>query len=873
VPSALIKRIEVLTGGASSVYGSDAIAGVVNFILDTRLDGLRIDGQSSFYQHDNRNGSGIAPLLAAGGYPVPKGSTVDGGAQDINAAFGLSGFGGRAHATVYGGYRHLSAITQDRRDYSGCSLTAAAPDAPVTCGGSPVSALGTFTTQLGGAFRPTADRLFMSPPIRFNFAPFNYFQRPGRRISAGGFADFEVSKAFHPYAELMFMEDRTTAQLAHSGDFNNTRTINCDNPLLSAQQLSLVCVNGNFVGQTPVFDDDGNLISILGTPLVFTDPVIGNSYFRASLRIGRRNIEGGPRRETNTHRDWRWVAGMKGEIADGLSYDAAYVSGSVKQRRLHDNDFLTSRLVNAVDVVTDPATGQPACRSAVTGDDPACVPWDVFALGAVSNESVDYLTVPSILAGSVSQRVATASITAELEQWGIHSPWASRGPALNAGAEYRKDRLTVDPDEHYQNADLTGFPEPILPLIGSTSVRELFGEARIPLLSHRLIEEFTIELGYRRSWHNNAGNKFTAYSYKLAGELTALRGLRFRASRQRAVRAPNIQDLFAPVAESGIFADPCVGQHPDATLEQCQRTGVTAAQYGTLVRNPFEATDGYRSIVGGFPGLAPETATTIAAGVVLQPRLLPGFTATVDWFDIKLKGFIGQIGGDLIVNTCMVTGDPYYCGRIHRDADGSLWASPDGFVDDRNANFGALRAKGIDVGASYTRGLGRLGSMDIEFNGSWMNSFSIDPGELSPTFECAGLFGQTCGTPIPRWRHNLRTTWNARNGLSLSLLWRHTSRIRADMSTDDPTMGQPFHPSVEFIKAQDYFDATVTYRAGDRYSLRLGVRNLFDREPPVILSGLFGACGPPFCNGNTFPQLYDPLGRFVFAGATINFKP
>jgi iron complex outermembrane recepter protein len=872
IPSSLIKRVEVLTGGASSVYGSDAIAGVVNFILDTRLEGVRIDGQSSFYQHDNRDGAHIRPLLQASGFGFPTGNSVDADSQDINGAYGLSFARGRGHVTVYGGYRQLSGLTQDKRDYSACTVSTGEPEEPLFCGGSPTSAEGTFATQIGGRFHATADRRFVRPPQLFNFAPANYYQRPARRYTAGAFADFDVSPAFQPYAELMFMHDKTVAQIAPSGDFSNTRSINCDNPLLSAQQLALVCTNGNFVGQTPVLDDDGNL-TILGSPRRFVDPVTGNTYLRGVLRIGRRNVEGGPRQEILTHRDWRWVVGAKGQLASGLSYDASYVSGSVKQRDVHTSDFLISRLVNAVDVITDPSTGQPACRVAVTGDDPDCIPWDVFALGAVTPQATDYLTVLAFLGGSVTQHVATASITAELEQWGIRSPWAERGPALNIGGEYRKDRLTVDPDEHYQNVDLAGFSTPVLPLVGSTSVKELFGEVRLPLVSHRWIEDLTIEAGYRRSWHDNAGHTFPASSYKIAAELAPIPGIRFRASRQRAVRAPNIQELFAAAGESGFTIDPCAGSRPAATLEQCQRSGVSASQYGTIVRNPFENEEGDRAIVGGNPDLLPERATTLALGVVLQPRFVPGFNATVDWFDIRLKGAIDQLGGDLILATCLQTGDPSFCSRVHRDAGGTLWETPEGFIDDRNANVGSLRSSGLDIGVNYSHGLGRLGTANLEFNGTWTRSLKVDPGGLAPSFDCAGLFGQTCGFPTPTWRHNARATWAMPDGLSLSLLWRHVGGLTADMTTDDPTLARPFHPLGARIKAQDYFDGTAIFSVGNRYSLRFGVRNMFDREPPLILSGQLGGCGPTFCNGNTDPQLYDPLGRFIFAGATIAFKP
>ncbi|MBV8908675.1 MAG: TonB-dependent receptor, partial [Sphingomonas sp.] len=273
------------------------------------------------------------------------------------------------------------------------------------------------------------------------------------------------------------------------------------------------------------------------------------------------------------------------------------------------------------------------------------------------------------------------------------------------------------------------------------------------------------------------------------------------------------------------------------------------------------------------PALLPEKATTMAIGVVLQPRFLPGFSGTIDWFDIRLDGGITTIGGDTIMNTCLATGDPLFCSRIHRDAGGTLWETPQGFVDDRNANVGSLKTNGIDVGASYTHRLGKLGKANFEFNGSWTHRFIIDPGGLSTPYDCAAVYGQVCGFPLPRWRHNLRSTWDMPGGVSLSVFWRHTSPIPIDQELAQALFGVTYNPAASRIRAQDFFDTTLIYRVGDRYSLRFGVRNIFDREPPILPSGQFAACGPPLCNGNTVPQLYDPLGRFFFVGATIYFKP
>lgn len=856
IPPSLISRVEVLTGGASSVYGSDALAGVVNFILDRKLNGFRLDAQASMYQHDNRGASGIRNFLDQAHYPYPKGSSADGFVADLNLAYGLPLAGGKGNLTIYTGFRKVRALPESRRDYGACTLNADTPT-ELTCGGSPVSATGSFFT-LDGEFRATPDRQFANGLEFFNYAPYNYYQRSDRRFLGGAFAQYEISDALKPFAELMWMNDRSVAQIAPSGDFGNTETINCDNPLLSAQQLSIACAPANLVGD--------------GTPTPFFDPVTGNTYFRGNLFLGRRNVEGEPRQEKLTHRYLRLVVGSKGDLSRALSYDASYMWGRVRHSNLHKNDLVIERIERALDVVPDPTTGAPACRSALTGEDSDCLPWDVFASNSVSAAAAAYLTEPSRLDGFVTQGVAQASITADLDQWGIRSPWAERGPALNMGTEYRRDRLQVSPDELRRTAALAGEGTAIVPVDAATHVAELFAEVRVPLVTKGVFEEWSVEGGYRRSWHDNGLNRLSAGSHKLAAEFAPVRGIHFRISRQRAVRAPNILELFTPLFADGLEKDPCTGTAPSASAQQCARTGVTPAQYGHVVANPFEQITGYHALAGGNASLVPERSTTRSVGVVLEPRFLPRFNATIDWFDIRVKEAIEPIGAQRILDTCLSTGDRFFCDRVHRDADGSLWLSIDGYVDNSAANIAAFKARGVDFSASYRQPLGRLGSAQFDGLATWTGRYVVDQGGLSTTYDCAGLYGQTCGLPRPEWRHSLRATWEGTNSISLSMLWRHIGAVKLDMASDNPALAKPFHPAAGQIPARDYFDLTGLFRTG-RFLLNLGVRNLFDREPPLVPTGIAGACGPPFCNGNTFPQLCDPLGRYVFAGVSVDLDP
>ncbi|HEY4071037.1 MAG TPA: TonB-dependent receptor, partial [Sphingomicrobium sp.] len=866
VPESLIKRVEVLTGGAAAVYGSDAIAGVVNFILDTDLEGFRVDGEASFFQHHNDNAADQL-LLEDSGIGVPRGNVVDGGRQNIDLAYGRKFLDGRGHIAVYAGYRQIAEIRQDSRDYSACTIGTSNQDLNIArCGGSFASFPANFFDNLNNAYQLTADQTFVPGFNLYNFGPWNFWQRPDKRYTAGGFANVELSSAIKPYVEVMYMNDRSVAQIAPSADFGNTQTVNCDNPLLSEQQHSLICRTGNFFGENPIFDREGNLLGIEGSPEPFVDPVTGQTYYQGWLAIARRNIEGGPRQADLRHESIRLLGGVTGNLGPAISYDANYLFGRVNAKQTNLNDLSVTRLFRAIDVVTDPATGEPVCRSVLTGEDPDCVPWNVFKEGGVTQAATDYLDIPSTTTGYYKQHLGTAYANVDLGQWGVFGPWADESPFINVGADFRKDTLDFEPDEVAQSGDLAGSGVIILPVHGSIDTKELFGEVRIPLVNDHLVRRLAFEGGYRRSWYTSGSNKFSTDTYKLALDLTAVDGLRFRASQQRAVRAPNLQELFTAASPDFFDRDPCVGVDPDATQEECARTGVTAAQYGHVLA-VSSAIDAYNSIDGGNPDLLPETATTRTIGVVLQPKFLRGFNATVDWWSIDLKGAIDDIGAQTIIDTCITTGDPFFCGRIHRDPNGSLWLGG-GNVDNRHANFAAKTVRGVDVEVNYSRPLGHLGSLAANFRGTHVNKWIIDFGGLSEPFDCAGLYGAPCSNPQPKWRHTARLTWNSPTGATVSANWRYIGGMKLAALDPKFNLTEFVSPLETRLKAQSFFDLTAGFDFGRRYGLRIGVNNVFDREPPRILANTPGGDGP--LNGNTYPQWYDPLGRFIFAGATVN---
>jgi len=592
IPASIVERVDVLTGGASSVYGADAVSGVVNFIMDTQFTGFRADAQYSFYQHDNSTSDQVVQELNRRNFGFPTGSTADGGTYDLSLAMGAAFDDGRGHVMAYATYRQLNPVLQGRRDYSACALTAqtvvqvaADPSRLYSCGGSGTSANGTFFTNVG-TFQVGPNRTFIPGSTPFNFAPYNYFQRPDERYTLGAFADYEISPALHPFLEVMFMDDRSLAQIAPSGNFGNTFNINCDSPLMSAQQRAIVCQAavynpldanpidanpaagpnyasnfGNLVGQTPIFGPDPDGAGPLRAPLLgftapgtFTDTVTGNPYNRGILQPLRRNVEGGGRVADLQHTDYRIVAGMRGELSSAWSYEMYYQYGRVVYAQTYLNDFSVNRLTRSLDVIDNPATVgvDPACRSALDGSDPNCVPYDIFANGQVSAASLAYLQTPGLARGNTQESIANVNMTGSLGEYGVQSPWASDGVSVNFGLEYRKESLELQTDTAFSTGDLAGQGGATLGVQGSFDVKEAFIEMRIPLVSDRpFFQELSFGAGYRYSHYEvpgNAaapnGNSFNTDTYKFEGDWAPIRDIRFRASYNRAVRAPNVSELF-----------------------------------------------------------------------------------------------------------------------------------------------------------------------------------------------------------------------------------------------------------------------------------------------------------------------------------------
>ncbi len=840
VPQALVKRVDVLTGGASTVYGSDAVAGVVNFVMDTEFEGVRGGVQYSFFNHNNNNMT-AREINEARGFDVPMGSTNDGYMWNANVAVGGKFADGKGHAAAYITYRNIDAVLKGDRDYVNCAVSAGSSGP--SCGGSSTSPQGRFTAfdadggrigdfllhwqEDGGDGHSFRERT--SADV-FNYAPFNHLQRPDTKWNAGTFAHYTINDHFEPYIEAMFMTNYTDAQIAPSGNFNRVSRINCDNPMLSDQQRNILCGPGT--GYEP------------------TD--------YASSWIFRRNVEGGARTNQLAHDNYRLVAGLRGDINDTWAYDFYFLTAQNHQFESYINDLNVDRIRNALDVVGDP--DDPATWECRTGGD--CVPWNIFQEGAVTQDAIDYISTVAVMYGRTETQVANLTVTSDWEDYGITIPSASEGVQVAIGAEYRKQKLMNQPDEVYLNGLRAGSGGLTPKVDGEISVSELFLEFLVPLVQDvRGVRDLSLELGYRYSDYSTSGGFNT---WKVQGTWAPTESWRFRAGYNRAVRAANIWELLRPQGFGlGGSEDICAGDNPSATLEQCRNTGVTDSQYGQIFPNPA---DQYNTLAGGNPNLTPEVADTLTAGVVWTPQSIAGMSATLDYYNIDITNAVGSLGADDIIQTCATTGDPVLCGLIHRDSQGTLWATQDAYTETTNQNIGRLVGEGVDLNFSYLVGLGNAGYLPINMTGTYMlqNRFTNPLTD----YDCVGYYGFQCGQPDSVWRHKVRGTWETNFNMNVSLNWRYMGGADIDDASSNPSIGNPGNMDtwiangVDKTRAYNWFDLSASYTLKSGIRFVLGINNIFDEEPPLM---------PGLADEINLYASYDPLGRYIFTSVAFDF--
>jgi iron complex outermembrane receptor protein len=354
-----------------------------------------------------------------------------------------------------------------------------------------------------------------------------------------------------------------------------------------------------------------------------------------------------------------------------------------------------------------------------------------------------------------------------------------------------------------------------------------------------------------------------------------------RGSFDRAVRAPNLIELFNPQAygqQSFVGTDPCApataGAAPTASLEQCLRTGMTAAQYNAMNVGIQCAANQCGQVTGGNVALRPEVAMTWSLGASFTPQFLPDFTATIDYYHIAISGEIGVIPGNIIFNNCLNTGNPAYCSQITRNpVTGALHGATvagGGYILQTSINAGASLVSGIDLGANYHYSLKGWGTLLAAFNGTYVEHNTITPYPGSGTYDCAGLFGVNCNNGVnPHWRHTLRVGWDMPWRTEISAFWRFIGPSSFDNNDSNPLLAGSeegaYDPNHARIPGYSYLDLTLTGHVTDGVDVRFGVTNVFDKDPPLEPAEITNET-----QSNSF-LAYDLIGRQMFLSVSAKF--
>jgi outer membrane receptor protein involved in Fe transport len=485
--------------------------------------------------------------------------------------------------------------------------------------------------------------------------------------------------------------------------------------------------------------------------------------------------------------------------------------------------------------------------------------------GGVTQQSLEYIYINTILESGVMTEMLNLSLFGDLEGWGLTIPSASEGIQVAVGGEYRVESMFVHPDEAQTSGDIAGFGGATVRVDGEYKVKEAFIEALIPIVQDATaFRDLSLELGYRYSDYSTSGS---APNYKAQIAWAPTDSWKFRAGFNRATRAANVRELFAPERNGlGGSEDICSGADPSATLEQCQRTGVTAGQYGNILPNPAGQ---YNTRFGGNVDLLPEVADTITAGIVWTPQSIAGLSVTVDYYDIEITDTIGSLNSNDIIRTCANEGDPALCALIHRGPSGSLWLSPDEFTETNNQNIGFLRGEGVDLNYAWLIGLGDSGYLNTSLIGTYMLADEFENPLIA--YDCVGYYGNQCFIPDAKWRHRARFSWETNFNWVFTLGWRYISSVLIDDASPDPDLANP--DLIEAWKlngsyenpAQNYIDLATSWNISRNIQWVLGVNNIFDEDPPL------GAGVDPNDFGVGMYGYYDPWGRYVHTSLQFTF--
>ena len=904
IPSDLIERVDVITGGSSAVYGSDAVAGVVNFVLKRDFEGVKLRAQSGISSRGDR------------------------AIQSASVVAGKNFFNDRANVAVNFEYVNAEPLYFTQRDsltgaFSGrCQFQLAeptageapagdgVPDNQFFCGvrnatisdGGTLLAGGvtaascsnpTILTNLllvGRCLNPgtpqgqprifrfdTAGNLVQDIPA-LDFRPFgsgNIIGNPNStvpgsslrnsgqlapgldRYTANLLMNFEVSPAFKPFVEAKFARvdalqegQPSFFQGTFPGFFGGGRGLRCDNPFLTADNITQLRAAGRCAG---------------------------GATSTETLPLSRFSVDFGGRSEVIRRDTYRVVAGITGDFNGDWSYEAVVNYGRLKSSQKQLNNLQTfdidgneAGFLLATDAVRNSA-GQIVCRvngdAITTNDNPACVPINVFGEGRPSQEALDFVNVTSRIDSKASQLNASAFVSGDASQL-FEFPG---GPArFVVGGEYRKEtaRQSADPLSASGGTFFNAFPDFRPPAL---KVWEAFGEIQLPLLKDLpFIRELTVTGAARYSDYNTQADK--TFAWNVNGTYSPIQDLRFRANYSKSVRVPTLGDLFQPATQNFAFvSDPCdvlfIGTGSPNRAANCAALGVPVGFINSVAR-----TQTIEIVSGGNPGLMEETGKSLTLGAVFTPSFVRGLSLTVDFYKIKVENLIAVLGAGVILNQCVDLPDTsnQFCQLINArqtdnpatpENEAGLLANP--ALLSSGVNFARQEANGIDFEVAYRRNFSnghRLNFRAIATRVLKRNNF-VSPTD--PNFADR----QLSELGDPQWAANANVTYGIGHfdlRYSVNFIGKQTIgayenyfAVQGRPPQNADSTRQVYYPSVLYHAVRANFRLPASGQ--EKFNFFVGVDNVFDKKPPLGLIGTGG--GDPF----------DSVGRYFYAGTSVSF--
>ncbi|WP_174297740.1 TonB-dependent receptor domain-containing protein [Sphingomonas bacterium] len=895
IPTDLIQRVDIVTGGESAVYGSDAVAGVVNFVLKDHFQGLEARAQSGISSYGDAPAQ-FTSILAGKNFADDRGNIAvnveyahqgqffasDRPYLENQKAFlsvNPTGSAGNPENVLFNDVRSASYSDTGLIRFGGNALYNAGL-APNSTPGAPVYYYVPYQFTAAGNLVPvTGQRVGFGPNGSFiggngsNFRAADEFQVQPQldRVNANLVGHFTFSKAFEPFVELSYSHTTVFGSGSSGPPFiNGTFTADSreayrlDNPYLTDQARSVITTN-----------------------LLLANParvITGATTFNV-----RENLFGLGNRSEKSYRDtYRAVGGVRGTFNDDWRYEVSANYGEFQEKTQILGNLNIQRFLLANDATRN-AAGQIVCRSqadataaygyagvtdpnaatVLARDVAACVPINTFG-GQFTQAQKNYLLQNTTSVGKITQFDASAFVSGNLKQL-FSLPGGPIG--FSIGGEYRREtnRYQQDPlvEQGYTfyNAIPT-FDSPTL------EVKEAYAEVSVPLLKDLpFVRELTVNGAARVSGYNSTAG--TVWSYNASGIWRPISDLTLRASYARAVRAPNLGELYTPFGQNyALIDDPCStdnitkGTSPTNRQANCAAAG-RPVNYNFIYSNSL----GFRS--GGNPTLQAETSDSYTYGGVFTPHWVPGLSITADYFNIKVNQAIASVDAQTIINQCydLASLNNQYCALFQRAGagGGSRGEVPFQILENSlisgGINFAQLRARGIDFEVAYNHAISSYGRLSVRGNYTHNLERNDYTDPTSPGYVTRDL--SNAGTPADRFT----ITGDFKTGIltiGYRVRWfgrQYVGDYAFYNALNGNPASDPYYANFKYYPVVAYHDLRFGIDATSKFNIYGGVTNLGNKHPPLDLTGLnAGAYDTSTTSGQ-----YDVLGRFLYVGAVVKF--